>query len=263
MALAKISTEKKGNSMSLNFRDRLRKRDLLIGIILTLPAPELAEICADAGFDWLFLDMEHGQLDLKDVQRMCQAVGHRCPCLVRIPANEEAWIKRALDIGVSGLIVPQVKTAEETARAVAPSKYPPEGQRSVGITRAHRYGTQFQEYVNTANQETAIVIQVEHIDSVRNVDRIIEVPGCDAIFIGPYDLSASLGKTGQIGDPEVQQAIARVKSACAAKNFPAGIFVRDFKMARSAAEEGYSLLAVGMDITLFSAAARQVVDSFG
>jgi 2-dehydro-3-deoxyglucarate aldolase/4-hydroxy-2-oxoheptanedioate aldolase len=245
--------------MTVNFKERLQRRDRLIGTILTLPVPELAEICSDAGFDWLFLDMEHGLLDPSDVQRICQVVGDRCACLARIPVNEEVWIKKVLDVGVAGLIVPLVNTPDEAARAVRQSKYPPEGNRSVGITRAHQYGATFQEYVNSANQQTAVIIQVEHIKSVQNLEKILEVSDVDALFVGPYDLSASLGKPGQIFDEEVQQAILRVKTACAERNFPVGIFARDAETGKAALEAGYTLVAVGLDSILFSAAARRVV----
>jgi 2-keto-3-deoxy-L-rhamnonate aldolase RhmA len=246
--------------MTVTFKERLRRRDRLIGTVLTLPVPELAEICSDAGFDWLFLDMEHGLLDPSDVQRICQVVGNRCPCLTRIPINEEVWIKKVLDVGVAGLIIPLVNTPEEASRAVRQSKYPPEGNRSVGITRAHRYGVQFQEYIHSANQQTAVIIQVEHIRAVQNLEKILEVPDVDALFVGPYDLSASLGKPGQISYEEVQQAIIRVKTACAERNFPVGIFARDAETAKVALETGYTLLAVGLDCILFSTAARRLVE---
>ena len=186
--------------MSAGFRRRLLGGDRLIGTLLSLPSPELAEIAADAGFDWLFLDMEHGALDAGDVLRMVQAVREPCACLVRIPENREMWVKKALDTGAAGLIIPHINSADEAARTVHWAKYPPEGGRSVGFSRANRYGARFQENVETANAETVVVAQVEHIDGVRAIDGILGVPGVDAVFIGPYDLSASLGKPGRIQD---------------------------------------------------------------
>jgi len=250
---------KGGGTVTLSFKERLQRRDRLIGTVLTLPITELAEICCDAGFDWLFLDMEHGLLGVPDVQRICQVVAGRCACLVRVPANEDVWIKKALDIGVTGIIVPLVNTPQEAAKSVLHSKYPPEGARSVGITRAHGYGASFQAYVEIANRQTVVVVQVEHIESVHNIDTILEIAGVDAVFVGPYDLSASLGKTGQLTHPEVQAAVARVQSACVDKHFPAGIFAGESNAAKVALEAGYTLVAVGMDIMLFSSVARQVV----
>ena len=122
--------------MNADFKKKLAGRKRLVGTLLTLPSPEIAEICANIGFDWLFLDMEHGLLDIAGAQRMAQAAG-ACPCLVRVPVNEPVWIKKAMDIGAAGLIFPNIKSAEEAKRAVGEAKYPPEGVRSVGIGRAH------------------------------------------------------------------------------------------------------------------------------
>jgi len=241
------------------FKKRLLAEERLIGTLVTLPSPELAEISAGAGFDWLFLDMEHGLLDLGAVQRVVQAVGERCPCLIRVPVNEEAWIKKALDIGSAGLIFPHLNTPEEAASVVRLSQYPPQGARSMGMARAQGYGARFDEYLASANKETTLVAQIEHIDAVRNIDGILDVPGIDAAFIGPYDLSASLNKAGRVADPDVVEAIGLVRKACEARGKPIGIFVRDTETAAKALMGGFSLVCVGMDVTLFSKTASQVV----
>jgi 2-dehydro-3-deoxyglucarate aldolase/4-hydroxy-2-oxoheptanedioate aldolase len=246
--------------MDASFKAKLAGGARLVGTILTLPAPELADIAAGAGFDWLFLDMEHGLLDIAAAQRMAQAAG-ACPCLIRVPANETVWIKKAMDIGAAGLIFPNIKSAEEAARAVREAKYPPEGVRSVGIGRAQGYGARFAEYVEKANADTTLVSQVEHIDGVRNIEAILGTPGVDAVFVGPFDLSASMGKPGCIGDADVQEAIGIVRKACAARGIPAGIFAPDETAAGSALEQGFSLVCVGMDVTLYGGAARQILEA--
>jgi 2-dehydro-3-deoxyglucarate aldolase/4-hydroxy-2-oxoheptanedioate aldolase len=243
--------------MSADFRRRLLGGERLIGTLLSLPSPELAEIAADAGFDWLFLDMEHGALDAGDVLRMVQAVREPCACLVRIPENREMWVKKALDTGAAGLIVPHINSADEAARTVHWAKYPPEGGRSVGFSRANRYGARFQENVERANAETVVVAQVEHIDGVRAIDAILGVPGVDAVFIGPYDLSASLGKPGRIEDADVREAIRTVASACAGRKVPVGIFAAALPAAVKAVEEGYTLVCAGIDIGLYARAAAE------
>ncbi|MCK7527545.1 MAG: aldolase/citrate lyase family protein [Ignavibacteriales bacterium] len=172
-----LASWRKRPPMSADFRRRLLGGDRLIGTLLSLPSPELAEIAADAGFDWLFLDMEHGALEAGDVLRMVQAVREPCACLVRIPENREMWVKKALDTGAAGLIVPHINSADEAARTVHWAKYPPEGGRSVGFSRANRYGARFQENVETANAETVVVAQVEHIDGVRRHRRHSRRPG--------------------------------------------------------------------------------------
>jgi 2-keto-3-deoxy-L-rhamnonate aldolase RhmA len=241
--------------MSADFRQRLVRGDRLAGTLLSLPSPELAEIAADAGFDWLFLDMEHGALGPADVLRIVQAVREPCACLVRVPEAREMWVKKALDTGAAGIIVPHIDSADEAARAVRWAKYPPQGGRSVGFSRANRYGTRFQENVETANAETVVVAQVEHIDGVRRIDAILAVPDLDAIFIGPYDLSASLGIPGQIQAPDVREAIRAVAVACAGRKIPVGIFAAALPAALRAAGDGYTLICAGIDTGLYAGAA--------
>jgi 2-dehydro-3-deoxyglucarate aldolase len=241
------------------FKDRLKKRERLIGILLSLPSPEIAEIAAEAGFDWLFIDMEHGLLDYADTQRMIQAVSGRSACIVRVPTNEPIWITKALDLGADGLIFPHISRAEEARAAVRAARYPPAGTRSVGIARAQGYGASVAECLAQANTEIVLIAQAEHIDAARNIDEILSVDGVDAVFIGPFDLSASLGIPGQTADPNVQEAIARIRDACAARNIPAGIFARNAEGVRRAAEQGFSLLGASTDTLLLGGAARRLL----
>jgi len=247
--------------MHPTFRARLLAREPLIATLITLPAPELAEVCADAGFDWLFLDAEHGSLDLPAIQRIAQAAGDRCPLVVRVPAIEDVWIKKVMDVGVAGLMIPQVNSALEAAAAVRRSKFPPAGVRGVGVARANRYGATLSEYLAEADTHSAVIVQVEHIDAVHNLEQILDTDGVDAILVGPYDLSASLGKAGKISDPEVRAAIARVRQVCLARQFPMGIFAGDADAAREALDQGFTLVAVSADVMLLAGAARQVVQA--
>jgi 2-keto-3-deoxy-L-rhamnonate aldolase RhmA len=192
---------------------------------------------------------------------MIQAVGGRCPCLVRIADHGESWIKKALDTGCSGIVVPLVISAGEAKSAVACCLYPPAGRRSVGIARAHGYGMSFQEYVQRANDEVVIVIQVEHRTAVGNIESILAVPGIDAVFVGPYDLSASFGRPGEITHPEVQQAIEEVKRQCRRAGVPAGIFTTDSGAAKRYIEEGFRLIALGLDSVYLWQAAKADLDS--
>lgn len=236
--------------MNHQFRSRLGAGELLIGTLVTLQAPEVTELLVELGFDWLFVDTEHGPFDSRAAQGLLQAAGTDFPCLIRVPAGEEVWIKKALDIGAAGVIVPQVNSAEQAERIVHLCKYPPEGVRGVGIARAHGFGHRFQEYVDTANQQVTVVIQIEHIDAVRNIQAIVAVPGIDAILVGPYDLSASLGKVGQVADPDVQQAIALVGETCSNAGVKLGAFGVDARAVEPFIEQGFTLIAVGVD-TLF------------
>ena len=245
--------------MKVPFKEKLRQDVPLVGIIQTLASSEITEIIAAAGFDWLFVDLEHGTLGIREAQVLLQAANPALDCLVRVPANQEDWIKKSLDIGADGIIIPQIHSAREAARAVASCKYPPQGNRSVGIARAHGYGPHFDQYVANANDEIAVVLQIEHSQAVANIDAIAGVPGIDALFVGPYDLSASMGKPGRVNDADVQRAIAAVKECADAVGLPVGIFAADPVAARACMAAGYKLIAVGMDTLLLGKAARETV----
>src|SRR6516225_1953431 len=159
--------------MPASLKDALRQPKPLIGTLVTTASPEIAEVLALAGFDWLFIDLEHGSLSIQDAQRAIQAVAGRCFTVVRVPEATAENIKRVLDTGCDGIIAPHVNSAEEARSIVALAKYPPEGERSVGLARAHSYGLNFADYVATANDRVAIIVQIEHKDAVVNVEEIV------------------------------------------------------------------------------------------
>ena len=241
------------------FRTRLKRGDRLLGTVLTLGEPAVAEVLADAGLDWLFVDLEHSPMGIQEAQVVQQAVGGRLACVLRLPLNDEIWIKKGLDTGVAGIMLPQVNTAEDAARAVRLSKYPPRGSRSVGAARANGYGARLTEYVAVANEQAAIIAQVESIEAVCNVDAILEVAGLDAVLVGPFDLSASMGLIGQVEHPEVQAAIALVRRACASRGIPAGIFTANTRLARAYAAQGFSLIATQTDTLMLDQAVRSLI----
>lgn len=238
---------------------RLTEGVPLLSTMITLPNAAVAEILADAGFDWLFIDGEHGPLQTQDILAMLQAVGDRTPCLVRVPAAGEAAIKTVLDLGAEGIIVPQVNTAEQAANVVQWARYAPQGSRGVGLARAHGYGRRFKEYVETANDRTVVVVQAEHIQAVENIEAIVKVPGVDAVLLGPYDLSASLGKMGQIDDPTVVAAIDRVTEVCQRAKMPLGYFGVTAAAVQPFIERGYTLITAGVDSLMLGQAGGQML----
>ena len=245
--------------MSDSFRTRLRNGERLLGTMVTLPTASTAEILADAGFDWLFVDGEHGPLDTSDILAILQAVSHRIACIVRVPACDEVAIKKVLDLGAAGIIVPQVNTPEQAADVVRYTRYAPEGSRGVGLARAHGYGFRFAEYVASANAEISVIVQAEHRSAVENIDAIVQVPGVDAVLLGPYDLSASYGKMGQISDPEVLNGINRVTTSCQAVQMPLGYFGISFDAVKPWMDKGYSLVVAGVDVLFLGNGARRML----
>ncbi|MDP6356185.1 MAG: aldolase/citrate lyase family protein [Planctomycetota bacterium] len=247
--------------MQNDFRARLRGREKLLGTIVTLSSPAAAEILADAGFDWLFVDGEHGPLETGDIMGILQAVGDKAACIVRVPTADETPIKRVLDLGADGIIAPLVNTAEQAEYIVRSARYSPAGSRGVGLGRAHGYGMRFKEYIDSANELVTVVVQAEHAQAVENIESIVKVEGIDAVLIGPYDLSASMGKMGQVDDPAVIEAIDHVTDTCLAAGIPLGYFGVNAEAVRPFADRGYTLLVAGTDTLFLGSAAEATLSA--
>ena len=195
-----------------SFKQKLAAGERLIGTILTLDSPEIAEMLSIAGFDWFWIDMEHSPLSVMGVQRMIQAIAKCAAAIVRVSWNDHVLIKRVLDLGCDGIIIPQIKSPADAAKAVDACRFPPVGTRSVGISRANDYGMNLQQYLEKANGELSIILQIEHVDAIERIDEILKVPGYDAILVGPYDLSGSYGLLGQTAHPTVEAGIQKLKA---------------------------------------------------
>lgn len=185
-------------------------------------------------------------MDAAIAQSVLQAVGGRVPTLVRVASRDEQGVRRALDIGADGIIFPMVNSAEDARLAVSLAKYPPDGVRGAGLGRAAGFGLDFQTYISRANNDTVVVVQIEHIDGVNRIEEVLDVRGVDCVFIGPYDLSGSMGRLGATSHPEVTAAIARVTAACRSRGMACGIFAANASAAQELSQE-FSLLAVGSD----------------
>lgn len=207
----------------------------------------------------MFIDAEHGPFEAPDIQKVLQGAGPKMPCLVRVLASEEPSIKKALDVGAAGIIAPMVNSDKQAERVVRLSKYAPLGTRGVGLGRAQGYGLRFQEYVDRANEDVAVIIQAEHIEAVENIEAIVQVAGIDAVLVGPYDLSASLDRLGEVSHPEVVSAIERVTEVCRAAGIPLGIFGISAEAVRPYIERGYTLIVAGVDTMILGEAAGQLL----
>lgn len=226
-----------------------------IGSWINSASPIIAELMSAAGFDFLTVDVEHSAVDLVQTQALFQAIrsgNPQCAALVRLAGNSYADTKRYLDAGAAGVIAPFINTADQARELIRSVKYPPLGMRGVGFCRANLYGMTLKESVAAANEETFVCVQIEHIEAVHNIDEILKVAGIDAVIIGPYDLSASMGITAQLNHPEMVSAINTIGAACKRHGVIAGIHVVQPDVAEviSRCQEGYRFIAYSLDITM-------------
>jgi 2-keto-3-deoxy-L-rhamnonate aldolase RhmA len=237
----------------------LRERAPRFGTLLTIDNAATIEIARLAGFDWLWIDGEHGQFNEVSAAAACALCAGGPATFVRLPDFSPTAIKRFLETGCDAIILPAVSTLEDVQAIARAALYPPRGQRSVGIARAQGYGATFQEYLNTKSY--SIVVQIETVAGVRNARAIVQHDAVDAVIIGPYDLSGSFGIPGQIEVSEVVAAIAEVRAVCNQAGKPCGIFAATAEKARDYAAQGFDLIAVGIDSSILLNACKQLRES--
>jgi 2-dehydro-3-deoxyglucarate aldolase len=245
---------------------KLQKNTLTVGSWLQLNSPSAAEIMAQSGFEWLTVDMEHSVTSLETMQHLIQIIeGYKIVPLVRVGENNPDIIKRVMDAGAYGIIIPMINSAEDAKKAVSAVKYPPEGTRGVGIARAQGYGRDFERYASVINQESVVIVQIEHIDAVNNLEAILSVDGVDGCFIGPYDLSGSLGVPGNLTHKDVLAAISTVERICKKRKLPLGIHVvdPDISLMKKYIKAGYSLVAFSSDMLLLEKICREKMAALG
>jgi 2-dehydro-3-deoxyglucarate aldolase len=245
--------------MTFELRERLRQGELVLGTILSLNSPDVAEILSQIGFDWLFIDAEHSTLDPHHLQAIFQATGDSIPCVVRIPALDEIVVKKTLDAGAAGVLVPQVHNAEQAEQLVRWGRYYPAGSRGLGFGRAQGYGLKVGEYLETANEDIVLSVQAESAEAVKNIEAIVKVEGLDAVLVGPYDLSASMGLPGQINHPDVKTAIQRVADVCKGAGMPVGIFGLTAEAVQPYIDLGFRFIVAGVDTVMLGNAAGNLL----
>ena len=249
--------------MKSRFLKALRDRSVTLGGWIQIGHPAPAEIFARLGFDWICVDLEHGVIDIETMANIFRAVdaGGSVP-VARLPCTDPTWIRRALDAGARGLIIPSVNTAEQAHAVVRQAKYPPLGERGFGYSRANLYGVDFEDYIREANDEIGVVVQIEHRDAITAIDSILIVEGVAGAFIGPMDLSGSFGKAGQLDAPEMVAALATFRRACREHNMVAGIHIvrPDRGNIEAAVRDGYSMIALGIDNVFLAAGAQRALE---
>jgi 2-keto-3-deoxy-L-rhamnonate aldolase RhmA len=229
--------------------EAIAKSGSLIGTLITIPSSALSEALSLSGLDWLLFDLEHSVMTLGDVQSMIQAMHASCLPFIRIEEPSTVYVKKALDTGCAGVIVPQVNSVVVARDIVKAGKFPPFGARSVGLGRALGYGATLTDGVKAENSRASIIVQIEHALAVEAVEEILALDGLDGVFIGPYDLSGSYGVPGDIKDPRVQEAIRRVVVAAQKAGKPAGIFAGTAEGARQECDKGFQFITVGSDLS--------------
>ena len=247
--------------LASKIKEKMRHGKPSLGTWMSMAHPSIAEILAMAGYDWVVIETEHTAIDVSEVLRLIIAIEQRGSVpLVRLAWNDPIQAKAVLDSGAAGVIVPMVNSKADAELAVQMTKYPPLGFRGVGLARAQGYGENFDAYVQNANADTLLIVQIEHKDAVANIEEILSVPGIDGTFIGPYDLSMSLGLPGQLNHPDVRDAKIKVRDAALAHGLIAGVHCVHPDTAaddcRQAVKEGYRFIALGTDILFLGDSAR-------
>ena len=248
-----------------NLKTKLKERQTTIGSWITLAHPAIAEIMAKAGFDWLAVDMEHSVITIREAEELIRVID-LCDVvpLVRLSANDPVQIKRVMDAGAHGVIVPMVNSAAEAEQAVLAVRYPPQGARGVGLARAQGYGASFDRYLDWVNREVVVIVQVERIEAVNNLEAILAVEGVDSFIVGPYDLSGSLGVPGQFDHPLMKEAMQRIETVGAASGKSLGIHVIEPKPdeLKNRIEQGYRFVAYSVDIRMLDCACRRALEAY-
>ena len=241
-----------------HFKAALNEGRQQIGMWCSLPGGSYAEMMATCGYDWLLIDCEHAPIDLGTVQTMLQAAAPYATQMVVRPAwNDAVEIKRLLDIGAQSLLIPYVENAEEAARAVAATRYAPQGVRGVaGLARASRFGS-VTNYIARAHEEICVIVQVESVQAVEEIEAIAAVEGVDGIFVGPADLSASMGYPGQLSHPEVRAKVTEAIRRIRAAGKPASIVTAE-DLLPEAIEAGANFPAIGIDTLVLMKGLREL-----
>lgn len=250
--------------MKNSFRELMRRGDKVIGTFMMLDSPEVLEIIAQAGFDFVCIDNEHGgweDVNWAHLVRTAEAAG--IAPIFRVPYLAEHMVKRALDIGAAGIMVPGISSAEEAREAVRISKFPPIGERGAcPFVRANLYGDgDGQTYYAKANEEVSLILLVEGKRGVESFDAIIETEGVDAVFFGPFDLSVSMGVPGQIHHPLVEGSIQRMLARANARGIYAGMLGTDAESAQNWLERGADYVLVQQDTLLLLGACKQMLQA--
>ena len=240
---------------------KLAAGEMTYGLWVSLEAPTITEIACELGLDWVVIDVEHGHMDFKEVVDHLRVVRNTGTTgLVRIQEIEKGRIKRLLDIGAEGLLIPQIDSPDEIRQAIQYAKYPPRGVRGVAVERSTKWGLELAEGTRRADAETLIIPMIETVAAGNAVDEIVAIPGIDAIFFGPADYCASSGYLGEWNQPQAMSRMMAIQSRVRAAKIPCGILAGSVEEARQRREQGFSLVALGTDTGMLIRGIKQAMD---
>ncbi|MEA3313281.1 MAG: aldolase/citrate lyase family protein [Caldisericota bacterium] len=245
-----------------HLKKALQDGKVIFGPFLKFTDPAVVEIMGFAGFDFVIIDEEHGPISIESAQNMIRAAESvNITPVIRVSNNDEALILRALDIGAQGIEIPQINSKYDAERAVKSVKYSPQGERGVcRYVRAANYSSMDKfKYFKYANEETMIIAHIEGVEGINNLDKILSVPGIDVIFIGPYDLSQSLGIPGEVNHPLVTEKMKEVVSKCKENKIAVGTFADDAETARSWISLGVQYMSFSVDVGILYEASKNVI----
>ena len=244
-------------------KEKLKQGKPVFGGWMLIGHPWIAELMAGEGFDWICVDMEHSTIGHEAFQNIALAVkGSGCDLLARLHSCDPVQAKFVLDTGADGIIVPMINSRAQAEQAVAMARFQPAGLRGVSVSRATDYGRNFKDYTSSHNEKVIVVVMLEHIEGAENADDILSIPGIDAAFIGPYDLSASMGTPGELNHPDVCAAQEKIIAACRKHGVAPGIHVvaPSAEQLRQRLDEGYSFIACSSDILMIPHGCRTMLE---
>jgi 2-keto-3-deoxy-L-rhamnonate aldolase RhmA len=243
---------------------KLAEGRVTCGLWVTLESPTVTEIAAALGFDWVVIDAEHGHLDYKEIMEHIRVARHTDTTpLVRIQEVQQGLIKRVLDVGAAGILVPQVTGPEEVERAVRFAKYPPRGVRGVGGERATQWGMRLRECTARADAETLVIPLMETVQAGERIDAILDVPGVDAVYFGPADYSSSAGHLGEWEGPGVAERLLAIKDRIVARGVACGVMATSIDNARRRREQGFRMIGIATDTGLLIRGASEALQALG
>lgn len=248
-----------------NTKDSLDAGGHPLGTWLSIGHPKVAEGVAQLDLDFVLVDMEHTTMSMETVENMARGVdaaGNGTDTVVRVPWNDPVRLKRVVDIGVAGVMVPMINSAEEARTLVKSIRYPPEGIRGIAGSRATGYGRNFEEYVTSANGSILTIAQIETKEGLENAEEIASVDGIDALFVGPADLSGALGMFAEWDSDEFGDAIQRVIDASENADVPVGTLTVDIDAIDSRLDQGFDFLIAGKDIALLMDSIERAIDDY-